>query len=439
MNLTIEQVAALAPDPGSAAAGKKLANPATWQALGRSAEALWGQCQGTALYQVRVALADLATKCSCPSRKFPCKHSLGLLLLAAGQPEKVPAKDPPEWVTEWLKKRAESAEKKEKRKVAAQAPPDPAAQARRAERRLERVAQGLEALDLWMNDLVRTGVAGVETQGPDVWEAQAARLVDAQAPAVATRVRRMAEIPRAGPDWPQRLLLELGRLALLTHASRRIDLLDPPLQADVRQLLGWTVTQEDVIAAGDVVPDDWLVLGQWVDDDVRLRVQRNWLRGLASGREALVLQFSAGAAPFPETLVPGTRMAADLAFWPSASPQRALVTRRGAASPWSGPLPGHDTIAAFLASVADALARQPWLERFSCPLRGVTPVVSGETWHVVDGAGEALPLKGPDHWRLLAVSGGAPVDVAGEWDGDRLLALGAAVEGRYEVLWTGRT
>jgi len=58
MNLTIEQVTALAPDARAAAAAKKLATPTAWRELGRSAEALWGECQGTALYQVRVALVD---------------------------------------------------------------------------------------------------------------------------------------------------------------------------------------------------------------------------------------------------------------------------------------------------------------------------------------------------------------------------------------------
>jgi hypothetical protein len=440
MNLTIEQVTALAPDASSAAAAKKLATPAAWRGLGQSAAALWGECQGTALYQVRVALADLTAKCSCPSRKLPCKHSLGLLLLAAGHQAAVPQRDTPDWVLEWLTKRTERAEKKGKRKAAPEAPPDAAAQARRAGRRLERVAEGLDALDRWMSDLVRNGLAGVETQGQELWETQAARLVDAQAPAVATRVRRLAELPRATPDWPQRLLLELGRLALLTHAFRRLAALERRLQADVRQLLGWTVAQEEVIAAGDVVADDWIVLGQWTDEDVRLRVQRNWLRGAATGRDALVVQFSAGGAPFPETLVPGTTFAADLAFWPSACPQRALVTaRRGTAAPWTRPLPGHETVAAFLTAVADAVARQPWLERFACSLRAVTPAPHDAAWYLVDAAGEALRLQGTDHWRLLALSGGAPVDLAGEWDGERLLPLGAVVDGRYEVLWGVRS
>ena len=109
MQLTAEQILALAPDASSAAAGRKLASTKGWQSLGRSPAALWGECQGSALYQVRVDLSDLTAKCSCPSRKFPCKHALGLLLLAATTPAAQPASEPPEWVSDWLGRRATAA------------------------------------------------------------------------------------------------------------------------------------------------------------------------------------------------------------------------------------------------------------------------------------------------------------------------------------------
>ncbi|MGI8910556.1 MAG: SWIM zinc finger family protein, partial [Rubrobacteraceae bacterium] len=56
--LTPEGVAALAPDAKVAAAGKKLGVPRSWQDIGRSSEALWGECKGSAVYQVRVDLSD---------------------------------------------------------------------------------------------------------------------------------------------------------------------------------------------------------------------------------------------------------------------------------------------------------------------------------------------------------------------------------------------
>ena len=62
MNLTSDQVLALAPDSSSANAGKKLANAKTWQDLGRTDVALWGKCQGSALYQVRVDLRDTSVQ-----------------------------------------------------------------------------------------------------------------------------------------------------------------------------------------------------------------------------------------------------------------------------------------------------------------------------------------------------------------------------------------
>jgi uncharacterized Zn finger protein len=109
MSLSLEQVLALAPDASAAAAGKKLGTPAPWQNLGGNDDAYWGECKGSALYQVRVARADLAAKCTCPSRKLPCKHVLGLLVLAATMPSALIATQPPEWVMEWLVRRGENA------------------------------------------------------------------------------------------------------------------------------------------------------------------------------------------------------------------------------------------------------------------------------------------------------------------------------------------
>src|SRR3712207_4700320 len=106
---TTERVLALAPDASSASAGRKLSTSAPWSQTGRDEQTVWGLCQGSGKkpYEVEVDLGEPAFKCSCPSRKFPCKHALGLLLLAAEQPAEVPPGEPPERVTEWLASRGE--------------------------------------------------------------------------------------------------------------------------------------------------------------------------------------------------------------------------------------------------------------------------------------------------------------------------------------------
>src|SRR4051794_17368490 len=114
--LTAAQVLALAPDTSAAAAGRGLAAPRHWVTLGRADGLAWGECKGSAKlpYQTAVDLAGPAFKCSCPSRKFPCKHGLGLLLLLEAQSNAFAEADPPEWVTSWLAGRAKRAEPKPK-------------------------------------------------------------------------------------------------------------------------------------------------------------------------------------------------------------------------------------------------------------------------------------------------------------------------------------
>ncbi len=104
-NWTTEQIIALAPDASSAKAGRELASPRKWASLGCQGErAAWGECQGSAKepYQAIVDLSEPAFRCSCPSRKFPCKHALGLFLLLASQPAAFTQQACPGWVSEWL-------------------------------------------------------------------------------------------------------------------------------------------------------------------------------------------------------------------------------------------------------------------------------------------------------------------------------------------------
>jgi SWIM zinc finger len=430
MDLTADQVCALAPDAGSAHNGRKLATPKIWKNLGCDDTALWGECQGSALYQVRVDLRDLGSRCSCPSRKFPCKHALGLLLLmAAGD---VPTALPPPWVAEWIARRA-APQNKAQTVAAAERPAAQtnAAQARRAAKRVANIQAGLDSLALWLEDLVRNGLAAVESQPSSFWEKQAARLVDAQAPALAGRVRKLAAIPGSGRDWPERLLAHLGKIALLIEAFNRQDSLDAPLQEDVRAAIGWTLKEDEVQARGESVRDRWVVLGQYVEDDERVRTQRTWLRGLDSGRSALVLQFSVGSASFGHALLPGSRIDATLTYWPGAYPQRALVRQHVATGAFSS-LYGDPDLGIFLQGVAQALAAQPWIDRFPCVLGAVTPLATDEgPWQIVDGEGLALPLAPGTHWKLLSLSGGMPLELAAEWNGEYVLPLAAAVDGAY--------
>ncbi len=157
------------------------------------------------------------------------------------------------------------------------------------------------------------------------------------------------------------------------------------------------------------------------------------MRGL-SGRDTLVLQFSVGKAPFPEALAPGSAFEATLAFWPGAWPQRAVIKERRGAREAAAELPGPTSVNGFLSGVAEALSRQPFLERFPAVLDRVVPCPGPDGLLVADESGAALPLVAGSHHLLFALSGGEPACLTGEWHRDRLRPLGLLAGGRFVPL-----
>src|ERR1700722_16796843 len=186
-----ERVLAVAPDPAAAKAGQSQAIRVRWTGLGHDQGAVWGECKGSGAtpYRCQATLADGAAACSCPSRKVPCKHALGLLLLlAAGE---VPAASVPDWVADWLTARGAPAGRAAGGGPAAgSGPADPEAQRRRAASREQKVDGGVEELRRWLADVARGGLATAQAQSWLWWDQVARRMIDAQARGLAGYVRR---------------------------------------------------------------------------------------------------------------------------------------------------------------------------------------------------------------------------------------------------------
>src|SRR5919201_1330078 len=144
---SVEQVLALAPDPSAAKAGRDLSSSHKWKSSGRSEGAVWGECKGSAAepYKTVIDLSEPAFKCTCPSRKFPCKHALGLFLIYAGQPATINNAEPPTWAMEWLTKRQQARTKEPaKPKTAEDESRLAQEQQKRAQKRAARVEEGIE-------------------------------------------------------------------------------------------------------------------------------------------------------------------------------------------------------------------------------------------------------------------------------------------------------
>lgn len=433
---TSAQILSLAPDAAAAKAGQGLATPRKWQTLGATAEALWGECKGSAKepYQSKVDLNGPAFGCTCPSRKFPCKHGLALMLLYVAQPNAFTQTAPPVWVTTWLENRTKRAEKQAARKATPKKPPNKAAQVKRASEREAKVTAGIDDLERWLHDLLRQGLGWTQTQPPKFWEQTAARLVDAQAPGLARLVRDCSNVPHSGAGWQERLLEHLSRIQLLIDGYRQLDLLPAETQADIRTLIGWTQNQDEILAQPGV-RDHWVMLGQRTETDDKLKVQSSWLWGLQSQRAALVLQFIVPGQTFDTSLLAGQVIEAELVFFPSAYPLRALVKTRHAPQPLAT-LAGYPTLQAATTAYGQALARLPWLERFPAVLNQVTPLALAGAWGVRDSAAHWWPLSPhfSAQWELLALSAGQPLTMFGEWNGKNFLPLSVWAEDRLVLV-----
>lgn len=519
---------ALAPDASSQKAAQGVATPGKWSLRGTTDDVLFGECKGSGAtpYMACVDLSEPAYRCSCPSRKFPCKHALGLLLMWSA--DGVPAADSlPPWAAEWVAMRTERAAKAAAKLEAARArataetesDPEPAhwpgtdptpnaesgadpstasdpatgsdggsgaaagggsglgSGASSTGRpgggrgagvesvRHARVNAGLAELERWLADQVRQGLAGTDA---DEWDDLAKRLVDAQAPGVANALSRLREV-RMADDWPSRLLAEYSLINLLAVAYRRRAELPGPLRQTVLIRAGFPVAREDVLVR-PVVRDRWHVVGRRDEEHDRLTARRVWLRGHDTGRAALILSFAASGQPLDASLVTGTTIDADVAFYPGAAPLRALVATRhatprslptdrttfagqGDSSNRSAPdvraglggradlaggadlggradlddradLGGRSDLAGrgdlggrvppgtspeeALGEIAAAVAADPWTDSWPVVLAGV---VLGRT----SVGGFPLHPGSRDPWRLIAVSGGRPVTVAAEW------------------------
>ena len=439
---TTETVLTLAPDPASAKAGQGLASARKWASLGSGEGLIWGECPGSGAspYQTKCDPDTPAFSCSCPSRKFPCKHGLGLLLIWASAPTAFADGALPGWVVTWKENRAKRAEAAKEKTERSAAPADPAGRAKREAARIAKVAAGLDDFTLWMSDLVRQGFASLGAKSSKLWDEQARRMVDAQAPGVARRLRQIDAMSFAGEGWQAGLLDRLARLHLLAEGFRRRAELPPEVAEDVRAAIGFNADLESV-RAGAGVRDQWQVIGQAVALEERLTILRTWLIGRETHRPALVLDFAAGGKPLEPSLPPGVVLDAELAFFPGSAPLRALVKVRHGAPLSLAALLGGSTIAAAFAAYGSALAKNPWMELYPIILQEVVLHESAGAWSVRDalGAVVALAPRFARGWHLLALEGGGPLTLCGEFDGATLDPLGCVAGGRFLTLVTSET
>ncbi len=424
---TTEQVLSLASSKHFQKNSRQIADVDKWLSFGFDGRShVWGEFPNkqNPPIQVKIALSELTFDCSCASRRFPCMHALGLLLLCVEQPP--PSSPLPDWMTTWIDKHVNRIKAKRQREVQEAARPflhNPQRQAN--------VLAGLQELDLWLQDLIRNGLAAVRHKPASYWTQMANRLVDAQAGGAAHELKQMSAIPKQDGDWPEALLSRIGRLHLLTEGFNHFDDLPLETQADLRTAVGWLPNHLPPSQTG--LRDQWHILGQQMEQSGKRHIQRIWLWGQHSDKPAQIVQVIHGLRNMDNSLVNGTVLEARLRYYPSAAPLRAQIIERFQTTQPQKPVTGYATILAAATAYSEALAVNPWLKRFPMALTAVIPEYNGATWFLRDEDGHilALPADTKQGWHLRALSGGRPMTLFGIWDGRSLTPLTVWSENRW--------
>ena len=458
MALTRDKIEQLAPDQASLSAAIKLMKPASWPVTARNGDAtlLWGECQGSGAtpYRVVVSPDDVGYKCSCPSRKFPCKHSLAVMLMSCDQPARFTEAPTPDWVADWQSRRRPKAPGKPPEMSATgierparsldaaiaetAAEPeasDPKAQARAEGQRLRiaaareaAVLSGLDDLERWISDELGAGLAGFAQRAVQTTRTLSTRLVDSKAPGLASRLDALATDVFRLPEQlrSQHVAERLGALQLIASAYRHQHRLPEPLKADARRAVGWSVKREELLADASAprTTSTWIVAAtrSEVQPD-KLRRLETWLLNAAyvpdAPRFALLVEFvpvSAGASGLP--FAPGEVIAGEVVFFPSAAPLRGLMATRAsadAATAWPTFADGLDLA---LSDYERALAAQPWIELWPLAAGGLgLRRIGPRQLALTDKAGIVLPLDRRQADTALPLMGLDAFSAVFLWDG----------------------
>ncbi len=435
MNLstwTTEQLLSLASDQAMVNAGQSAADPGKWARCGRSSQGIWGEFsnRGKPPQQTFISLPNIAPSCNCHSRKFPCRHVLGLTLLYKESPQAFNSTVQPAWLP------LPGDQKKENNGLLTRH--------RLYEDQLNKAQTILEAYARWLHDLIHSGLATLPKQPPSYWSSMAQRLQENGLYTLGQELRQLPAItkmPRArtpsllkktsqanrprikkkkseGPsDWPLAALQQLGRHYLITQGFANYQQLPPAAQADLRYAAGWFVNPDDPPAK--VLRDRWLVIGTRFQGWDKETIQHSWLWGVRSRRFILLSRPFPRQDPAFQPFIIGGTADATLHLLPGAWPFRAQLARLYAFEKQEFMIPVFTSLKEAQSAFGRALSANPWLNLFPLVLGQMEVQRLHKRWYLRDrqGFGWPLPIDFTYGWHLAAMQKNEKTALFGEWNG----------------------
>ena len=173
MEVTQQKIEELAPNAEAAKKGRELVKKNKFSNLKINAEKnlIWGECEGSGKnpYYCSADYVDAHNpvfRCNCPSRQFPCKHSIGLLYCFEADASQFAEAEVPEDI---LSKRDKIEKKQEKKAQEKESIKEKAEKPKKVNKaaftkKIEAQLTGIETAQKLLRDIVTTGLSSVDAK-----------------------------------------------------------------------------------------------------------------------------------------------------------------------------------------------------------------------------------------------------------------------------------
>lgn len=208
--ITEELVRSLAPNPAAFSNAQKISRSGDFSGLSVTADKtlIFGECKGSGKNPYRTS-ADFSGdspvfRCSCPSRQFPCKHCLAIMLEMVNGKE-FTVGEVPEDIASKREKIAKKAEK------AASGEPKSAPKPNKstAAKKLKKQTEGLDLAEQFLNDIFSRGVSSINKISAEQYKTLAKQLGEFYLPEpqkvveeILTEAEILSESPKGEENMP---------------------------------------------------------------------------------------------------------------------------------------------------------------------------------------------------------------------------------------------
>ncbi len=189
--------------------------------------------------------------------------------------------------------------------------------------RLSNIQAAANDLQVRLRDFLRSGLFRMAGNVEQSTEQLRRRLIDNQAPGLASMLASLQEVPMDSPFWKQQFVSSVSRIYMLASAIANISSLSPEWQTEVLVLAGVSVPQA-MVQRQSPVDDNWMCLSATKSAYNSMTMIRTWFVGQRCRRFACNVEYVAGSHHITTMLSPGGCYRSAFYYYPGIHQMRVV-------------------------------------------------------------------------------------------------------------------